>query len=184
MKEIWVLSVKTSLPKGYLDPRDLKTNITAFESFEEAREALRNALKKYAFSKNRLFDGKGNIIWLNQEIKSLQEYEKEYKTNDEYEDELTSSKLTSVKTHLQCVFNGENIVPKRFKWDNGLLVCTFSNDKLEIYGDDDGECPTLKTNILSMEDEKDYYLYLAEDYMYNDDAPAVLMIDLKKCMFG
>lgn len=180
MKNTWVLSIKTSLPKVYYTPLDLKTSITAFESFEDARDALRSILKKYAFSKNRLFDGKGNIIWLSEEIKLRKECEDENGTDNELEDDLTASRLESVRVLLQDAFNGKDVVLKQFKWDSGLMICTGKNGGVKIYGYDDGSCPVLKTNIFSMEKEKDYYLYVAEDYVNTDDAPAVLMIDLVK----
>ena len=52
MKNTWVLSIRTSLPKVCENAGELKTHVFTFESFEDARTALRKALKKYAFSKN------------------------------------------------------------------------------------------------------------------------------------
>ena len=62
MKNTWVLSIRTSLPKVCESAGELKTYVFVFESFEEARFALRRALKNYAFSKNSMFDGRGHIV--------------------------------------------------------------------------------------------------------------------------
>lgn len=180
MKNTWVLSVKTSLPKSYYTPLDLKTSISSFDNFEEAREALRNILKKYTFSKNRLFDGKGNLIWLSKEIKDRKAYEKEYGSDVEYDDDLTAARLENIRTLLHEALSGTEVSPKNCNWDSGLMICSCRGGIVKIYGYEDGACPVLKTNIFSMKNEKDYYFYVAEDYVYTDDAPAVLMIDLVK----
>ena len=49
MKNTWVLSIRTSLPDVCESHGDLQTSIYTFDSFEEARTALRKVLKKYAF---------------------------------------------------------------------------------------------------------------------------------------
>ena len=91
MKNTWVLSIKTSLPKVCESHGDLKTSIYTFDSFDEARAALRKALKKYAFSKNSMFDRKGNIIYFHKYIADLA-YDDDM---DEYDDFLSpkSSRL-------------------------------------------------------------------------------------------
>lgn len=71
MKNTWVLSIRTSLPEVCESHGDLKTSIYTFDSFEEARTALRKVLKKYAFSENSMFDGKGNIIYFHNYIADL-----------------------------------------------------------------------------------------------------------------
>ena len=68
MKNTWVLSIRTSLPEICESHGDLHTSIYTFDSFEEARTALRKVLKKYAFSENSMFDGKGNIIYFHNYI--------------------------------------------------------------------------------------------------------------------
>ena len=71
MKNTWVLSIRTSLPEVCESHGDLQTSIYTFDSFEEARTALRKVLKKYAFSENSMFDGKGNIIYFHKYITDL-----------------------------------------------------------------------------------------------------------------
>ena len=53
MKEIWTLTVKTSLPEVCRDKSDFVTTTSAYENFEDARNTMRSVLKEYAFSKNR-----------------------------------------------------------------------------------------------------------------------------------
>ncbi len=64
MDSIWVLSVKTSLPYVCEKVEDMKTEFFAFGSFEDAKQALKNKLKEFAFSENSMFDGNGNMIYL------------------------------------------------------------------------------------------------------------------------
>ena len=108
MKNTWVLSIKTSLPEVCENRGDLQTSIYTFDSFDEARTALRKALKKYAFSKNSMFDGKGNIIYFHKYIADLA-YDDDM---DEYYDFLSPKKLRAVERALKNIFKGNDIVPK------------------------------------------------------------------------
>ena len=51
MKEIWVLSVRTSLPDECCSKGALKTTFSAFETFPEARKAMRETIKGFALVK-------------------------------------------------------------------------------------------------------------------------------------
>lgn len=51
MKDIWVLSVRTSLLNECSTKADLKTSFSAFETFSEARKAMRDTVKGFAFQK-------------------------------------------------------------------------------------------------------------------------------------
>lgn len=51
MKEVWVLSVKTSLPEVCENSNDLETNFLVFESFEKGRDEFRKIVKESAFLK-------------------------------------------------------------------------------------------------------------------------------------
>ena len=76
MKEIWVLTIKTSLPETCVSYNDLKMTIMAFDTYEKARAAFREKLRTFAFSKNTMFNGKGQITALNDEASdSLSETE-------------------------------------------------------------------------------------------------------------
>ena len=52
MKEIWVLTIKTSLPETCVSYNDLKMTIMAFDTYEKARAAFREKLRTFAFSEN------------------------------------------------------------------------------------------------------------------------------------
>ena len=81
MKEIWTLIIKTSLPNTAEDVTELVTTVDAFSDFETAKISLREKLKDFAFNKNSMFDGKGNLTYLNSYINGCMD------EDDEYEDE-------------------------------------------------------------------------------------------------
>ena len=64
MKKLWVLSIRTSLPDACIIKADLQASFSAFETFEDAKKAMRDAIKGFAFSENTMFNGKGKIIEL------------------------------------------------------------------------------------------------------------------------
>lgn len=57
MNEIWVLSVRTSLPNNCPTDNSLHPEMEAFDNFEKGLEAMRAKLKELAFSENLMFDG-------------------------------------------------------------------------------------------------------------------------------
>lgn len=61
MRDTWVLTVRTSLPKACENAYGLKLDVYAFESFQEGRDAVRKVMNKFAFAKNKMFDGKGKL---------------------------------------------------------------------------------------------------------------------------
>ena len=136
MKNTWVLSIKTSLPEVCESHGDLQTSIYTFDSFEEARSALRKVLKKYAFSENSMFDGKGNIIHFHKYITDLA-YDDDM---DEYGDFLSPKKLRAVERAFKNIFKGNDIVPKikeSFHTDY-MIAYTYKNGEISFRGDDDG----------------------------------------------
>ena len=179
MKNTWVLSIRTSLPEVCESHGDLQTSIYTFDSFDEARTALRKALKKYAFSKNSMFDGKGNIIYFHKYIADLA-YDDDM---DEYDDFLSPKKLRAVERALKNIFKGNDIVPK-IKEDfhtDYMIAYTYKNGEISFRGDDDGPyngyTPVLKTNMFSMEAPQHYYMYI-DDAFGQDAASSELYIDL------
>ena len=178
MKNTWVLSIRTSLPE-VCESHGVQTSIYTFNSFEEARSALRKVLKKYAFSENSMFDGKGNIIYLHKYIADLA-YDDDM---DEYGDFLSPKKLKTVERALKNIFNGNDIVPKikeGFHTDY-MIAYTYGNGEISFRGDDDGPCngytPVLKTNMFSMEAPQHYYMYI-DDAFGQNSASSELSIDL------
>ena len=179
MKNTWVLSIKTSLPEVCENHGDLQTSIYTFDSFDEARTALRKALKKYAFSKNSMFDGKGNIIYFHKYIADLA-YDDDM---DEYDDFLSPKKLRAVERALKNIFKGKDIVPKIKEgfYTDYMIAYTYENGEVSFRGDDDGPCngytPVLQTNMFSMEAPQNYYMYI-DDAFGQDSASSELYIDL------
>ena len=179
MKNTWVLSIKTSLPEVCENRGDLQTSIYTFDSFDEARTALRKALKKYAFSKNSMFDGKGNIIYFHKYIADLA-YDDDM---DEYDDFLSPKKLRAVERALKNIFKGKDIVPKIKEgfYTDYMIAYTYENGEVSFRGDDDGPCngytPVLQTNMFSMEAPQNYYMYI-DDAFGQDSASSELYIDL------
>lgn len=179
MKNTWVLSIRTSLPEVCESHGDLQTSYFAFSSFEEACTALRKVLKKYAFSENSMFDGKGNIIYLHKYIADLA-YDDDM---DEYGDFLSPKKLRAVERALKNIFKGNDIVPKikeGFHTDY-MIAYTYKDGEISFRGDDDGPCngysPVIKTNMFSLVEPSRYYLYI-DDMFGQDSCTSELYIDL------
>ena len=104
MKEVWVLSVKTSLPDVCWNSMNLKTTFYAFDSFEKGREAMRKVLHDLAFSKNSMFDGNGNIIYLKKYIEDM--------CDEEYIDDgevLDKNRLRYVSDSFCETFKGKDV---------------------------------------------------------------------------
>ena len=182
MNEIWVLTIRTSLPKVCESANDLKLTVSAYDSFEKARAAMRAAIKELAFAKNAMFNGEG-------QIKLLKKYVKEF-MNDPEEGEdldgmLTPQILSGFQNALQKAFSGEDISHgiKCGKYTDWMIGVSVKKDSVRFSGEDDGPCnginPVLSTNIFSMEKEQDYYLYI-NDQLGQDDCSSELYIDLKK----
>ena len=77
MKKLWVLSIRTSLPEECFTRANLKTTFSAFETFEDAKKAMRKEIKNLTFTKNTMFDGDGKIIALDSYIADLDDYDDE-----------------------------------------------------------------------------------------------------------
>ena len=99
--------------------------------------------------------------------------------------------LESLLDALKQVFSGEDTSPEleegyfgdfnigmRFEDD---AVAIGSDEDMDFFGGDgDVECDyVLCTNIFSMEEERDYYLYI-DDLFGQDEESSKLFIDLKK----
>lgn len=182
MKNLWVLSVKTSLPYVCEFASDLKTEFFAFESFETAKQALRNKLKEYAFSRNSMFDGNGNMIYFKEYVERMTW---EADEDEEYdEDALTKSVWQKIYNAVKCIFQGENADISEFEdeYTDYMIAVEFNNSTMTMRGDDDGPCngycPEFATNMFDMSEEKDYYLYV-DDRFGQIYATSELYIDLK-----
>lgn len=183
MKNTWVLSIKTSLPKVCENAGELRTHIFTFESFEEARAALRKALKKYAFSKNSMFDGRGQIIHLRKYVYNLTLDDVDGEHIDYYDDFLDPTNLDAMEDAIYKIFKGKDVVPKIREgfYTDYTIAYTYENGEVSFRGDDDGPCngydPVFKTNMFSMEAPQHYYMYI-DDAFGQDAASSELYIDL------
>ena len=182
MNEIWVLSIRTSLPKVCESANDLKLTVSAYDSFEKAKTAMRAAIKELAFAKNAMFDGAGQIKLLK---KYIQEFMNEPEDEEDLDGMLTPQILSGIQASLQKAFSGEDVSHgiKCGKYTDWMIAVNVKKDSVRFSGDDDGPCnginPVLSTNIFSMEKEQDYYLYI-NDQLGQDDCSSELYIDLKK----
>lgn len=182
MKEIWVLSVKTSLPDICFNSADMETTITGYKTFTEARDAFRRILREFAFSKNSMFDGDGNMIYLKKYLDEAWEPDA-----DDFVDVdmLTKDNLTEIYNALKTVFEGNEYDISKFNdyYTDYMIAIEVKDGTMLFHGEDDGPCngydPDIATNIFSMQDEKDYFLYI-DDCLGQDDATSELYIDLKK----
>ena len=179
MKEVWVLSVKTSLPEVCMNSNDLETSFMVFESFEKGKEEFRKIVKEYAFSKNAMFDGEGNIIHFKNYADEMMDEE----FVDDFEC-LDKKCIYNVLDTLCDAFNGKDFefeMESEYTTDWFIAIESTPGNIL-IRGEDDGPCngydPYIKTNIFSMKEEKDYYLYI--DDLFGQNCSAELYIELKK----
>ena len=187
MKNIWALIIKTSLPNTAEDVTELNTKVQAFESFEDAKNKLREKLKEYAFTKNAMFDGKGGLILLKNYIDNNVNDDEDYEETD---DILTLTKIKYLEEALKGIFEGKNKQLEMEKIDcctDWFVTIDVISDSVKMYGCDDGPCngydPRIKTNMFDMTEEKDYYLYI-DDMFGQDDASSELYIDLIQTTLG
>ena len=183
MKNIWVLSIKTSLPNICGSLSDIKTESYAFEMFKDAKESLHAKLKELAFSKNAMFDGDGNMIHLKHYCTDEAWEPKEFESV--YEDSLTKTVLLKIYDAVKSIFEGKNSDVSKFidRYTDHIIAVEFQNDTMTMYRDDAGLFitydPKFATNMFDTSEEKDYFLYV-DDRFGNEDATSKLYIDLKK----
>lgn len=190
MSEKWTLIVKTSLPDVCYDNRTLVPTTTIFESFDDAKAAFREKVREYAFAENVMFNGKGEIKTMNDFIEDMwipDPEEAEFFYGDEKW--LSKEKMILIRDALKEAFSGKDVTLSlkagRCTDDTYVTVTVGKNESLSIRGSHEGPCnginPVLKTNIFSMAEEKNYYLYIDDAFgKKNNEASAELYIDLVK----
>ena len=183
MHEIWVLSIRTSLPETCIFFSDMQTEFLAFDSFEKAKTILRERLKELTFSPNAMFNGKGQITLLDKYISGMWAPEDDSDVDD---DVLSNDRLTKIQDALTAAFSGQDVrldIKDGDYTDWMIAVCVKENS-VSFRGDDDGPIngydPVLKTNIFSMEEPQDYYLYINDRFGQYDEATSELYVDLKR----
>ncbi len=184
MKEIWVLTVKTSLPNTCENSKDFTTTCQAFDSFEKGRNALRETIRHYAFSKNSMFDGNGNITYLKQYADDFGDY-----VFEDDSEVLDINRLNHVVNSLRDAFLGKEV---HFEMESeccadGMIAIYSKLNEVSLCGEDDGPSngydPDIRTNIFSMREEKHYYLYI-DDCFGQDDCTSELYIDLQQAVLN
>ena len=177
-KEMWVLTIRTSLPELAHSKEDVKMTNFVFQSFETAKKVLREKLREYAFSENEMFDGRGGLV-------NLEEYAEVL--TDEFDDEqsLSLRKINELEKALLLIFEGNDVkltIEEVKCCSDWMIAVDVAKDSIKMYGYDDGPIngydPHIATNMFDMTEEKDYYLYI--DDMFGQDVSSELYIDLKK----
>ena len=100
-KEMWVLTIRTSLPELAHSKEDVKMTNFVFQSFETAKKVLREKLREYAFFENEMFDGGGGLVHLEEYAEVL---------TDEFDDEqsLSLRKINELEKALLLIFEGKD----------------------------------------------------------------------------
>lgn len=182
----WKLIIRTSLPNVCYGEEDLVTSTYTFDDFETARATLRAKLQEFAFSHNEMFDGYGSMI-------HMERYMDMIKREDEDIDDplpywFTGKIAAAFLNIFSCIFEGKDvdfIVPCG-RYSNADIEVDFARDSITTRGTEEGVFngynPKIDTNMLSMQEEKDYYLYIDDMFRQCDwmKASSELYIDLKK----
>lgn len=160
-----------------------ENRILAFDSFEMAKTALREKIRELAFSQNAMFNGKGQITLLDKYISGMWVPEDDSDVDD---DILSKDRLTKIRDALTGAFSGHDTqlgIPDG-DYTDWMIAVQVKGNSISFRGDDDGPIngydPVLKTNIFSMEEPQDYYLYINDRFGQYDEATSELYVDLKR----
>lgn len=185
--EQWKLTVKTSLPGACSGRRKLKTKVFTFAGFDSARTALRSQLKELAFSENAMFDGDGHIIGLTGCLNNTILYD----DPDWCVEGWLGAKLaTQILDIFACILEGRD-VDVDFEcgvYHDSLIAVDLRANSIAIRGTSEGidndYDPKVNTNLLSMQEEKDYYIHIDDLFGQYPHVSAKLYMDLKKVRRG
>ena len=190
MKEIWVLTIKTSLPKVCDSYEDLKMTVRVFDTYEKARSAFRAELKTLAFSENAMFNGKGQITQLKEELRhyAISEADIKLPETENAPKLLSNERLTQLHNALTEAIAGRDTqvgIPSGHYTDATYYSAQVKPDYLHLYGDFEGPAcgimQVIHTNIFTMAEEKDYFLYI-DDYLGQKVSSSELYMDLNKVL--
>lgn len=187
MNRIWVLTIKTSLPKTCYSTAVLKTTVMAFDAYEKARTAFRKKVRAWAFTNNAMFNKKGQIKFLDHFISecTISEAEPgESEAEDDDEKYLYKERLMQLQNALSEAFAGNDTklgLPNGYYTNACDLSLWIKSGSIRLYGDFEGPFngiePVIYTNIFSMAKEKNYYLYI-NDAFGQEENSAELYMDL------
>lgn len=180
----WKLTIKTSLPNVCYGEEDLVTSTCIFDDFETARAALRAKLRAFAFSHNEMFDGYGNMIHMENYMDIIKREDEDL--DDPLPEWFTGKIAVALRNIFSCIFEGKDVdisIPWG-RYFNADIEADFDRDCITIRGTGEGVVngynPKIDTNLLSMQDEKDYYLYIDDMFGQWSCVSSELYIDLKK----
>jgi len=192
MKEVWTLSIKTSLPEACRDRNtDMKEITMYFDDFNVACDSFREALKKYAYSDNAMFDGKGYLKTFNRYIEEAEVIEEElredgtvFADNDGY---ITCSILRQIHEDIRHILLGDNseLSYPCQKYTDCYLSIDIKPNTVALKGFDDGPIngidPVIRTNAFNMTKRKNYFFYVDDMFggLWDQECSAELYLDLK-----
>lgn len=202
MKNIWVLSVRTTLPntaEKCLSFCGIPTVYYTFENFAAARQKMREVLKQL-YVENAMFDSDGEIIRLKDLLDQYhddslcedEEDDVEKNENDDYslnnynEHFLNAGRLSSFYKALKGVLSGKDVKLKirSGKYWNFTMALVVKNGDAKLFGCDEGLCnnknPFIETNAFTMDEEKNYHLYIKDQFFIEPWESSIMMIDLIK----
>ena len=178
------LTIKTSLPNVCYGEEDLVTSTFTFDDFETARAALRAKLREFAFSHNEMFDGYGSMIHMEKYMDMIKREDGEI--DDPLPGWFTGKTAVALLNIFSCIFEEKDVdisIPFG-RYFNSDIEADFAHDSITIRGTGEGVVngynPKIDTNLLSMQEEKDYYLYIDDMFGQWSCVSSELYIDLKK----
>ena len=180
----WKLTIKTSLPNVCYGEEDLVTSTFIFDDFETARAALRAKLREFAFSHNEMFDGYGSMIHMEKYMDMIKREDGEI--DDPLPGWFTGKIAVALLNIFSCIFKEKDVdisIPFG-RYFNADIEADFAHDSITIRGTGEGVVngynPKIDTNLLSMQEEKDYYLYIDDMFGQWSCVSSELYIDLMK----
>jgi len=187
VRNVWTVSLRTTLPETGYSEEDMKKTVKVFDSFEKAREEFRKTIRDFAFSDNSMFDGNGRVKLLDDYIQKTKAYEG---YDIEEEGVISTKKLLEIHKALTTFFSGEDTELVLKEGDeyctDWMIAYEYKDGIIRFFGDDDGPCngynPTLTTNAFTMNEEKNYYLYI-DDRFGQDEDTSELYVDLAEATF-
>ena len=178
----WKLTIKTSLPNVCYGEEDLVTSAFIFDDFKTARAALRAKLREFAFSHNEMFDGYGSMIHMEKYMDMIKREDGEI--NDPIPEWFTGKIAVALLNIFSCIFEGKDVdisIPFG-RYFNADIEADFDHDSITIRGTGEGVVngynPKIDTNLLYMQEEKDYYLYIDDMFGQWSCVSSELYIDL------
>lgn len=176
MKEIWILSIRTSLPGSCVTESELSSEFFAYDTFEKAREALYDKYMELVYERGGEMFENGVLICLDDYIDSIIEPDI-YEKHDFF---LTKELCNKVKMALHYMLYKKRVeldIPNG-RYSDGAIELSVEGDRIELCSAD-FYATILCTNALDMTEQGDYYLYIDDSFSKQSEY-CKLYIDLKQ----